>query len=92
MLAWKFLVVTFTPNSVSLFHAGAVCVCVCSVVSDSAVPSTVAHQAPLPMGFSRQEYWSRLPFPPRYLPNPGIQPTSLASAALAGEFFITSAT
>ena len=38
-------------------------------------PWTVAHQAPLSMGFSRQEYWSGLPFPsPGYLPNPGIKP------------------
>ena len=41
------------------------CVCVCesfSVMSDSATPWTVACQAPLSMGFSRQEYWSGLPF------------------------------
>ena len=41
-----------------------VCVCIsCLVVSDSAIPWTVALQAPLSMGFSRQEYWSGLPFP-----------------------------
>ena len=41
-------------------------------------PWTVAHQAPLSMGFSRQEYWSGPPFPPAGdLPNPGIKPTSL---------------
>ena len=40
-------------------------------------PWTVARQAPLPMGFSRQEYWSELPFPsPGDLPNPGIEPKS----------------
>ena len=53
------------------------CVCVCvrrSVVSDSATPWTVAHQAFLSMGFSRQEYWSGLPFlSPGDLPNPGIE-------------------
>ena len=50
-------------------------------------------QAPLSMGFSRQEYWSRLPCPPPGdLPNPGIEPTSLMSPALAGMFFTTSAT
>ena len=38
-----------------------VCMLSCSVVSDSAIPWTVAHQAPLPMGFSRQEYWGGLP-------------------------------
>ena len=43
-------------------------------------PWTVAHQAPLSMGFSRQEYWSELPFPPPGdLPNPGTQPLSLVS-------------
>ena len=42
-------------------------------------PWTVAHQAPLSVGFSRQEYWSRLPFPsPRDLPDPGIKPESPA--------------
>ena len=44
-----------------------------------AVPWTVAHQAPLIMEFSRQKYWSGLPFPtPRDLSNPGIDPTSPA--------------
>ena len=48
---------------------------------------TIAHQAPLSMEFSRQEYWSRLPFPsPGHLPNPEIKPTS---PALAGEFLTT---
>ena len=52
---------------------------------------TVARQAPLSMGFSRQEYWSGLPCPaPGDLPDPGIEPTSLTSPALAGTFFITS--
>ena len=56
----------------------------CSVVSDSATPWTVACQDPLSMGFSRQEYWSGLPFffSPRYSPNPGIKPASPASPAL----------
>ena len=50
-----------------------------SVVSDSAVPWTVAHQAPLSMEFSRQKYSGGLPFPsPGYLPNPGFKPRSLA--------------
>ena len=49
---------------------------------------TVAHQAPLCMGFSRQEYWSGLPFPTSgHLPNPEIRPASLMSPALAGGFF-----
>ena len=55
-----------------------------------ATPWTVALQAPLSMGFSRQEYWSGLPLPPPGdLPNPGIQPTSLKSPTLAGGFFTT---
>ena len=42
-------------------------------------PRTVARQAPLSMGFSRQEYWSGLPFPPPGdLPDPGMEPTSLS--------------
>ena len=56
---------------------------VASVVSSSATPWTVAHQAPLSMGFSRQEYWSGLPYPsPGDLPNPGIEPSSPMSPAL----------
>ena len=60
-------------------------------MSDSfATPCTVACQAPLSMGFSRQEYWSGLPFPfPEDLPGPGIEPMS---PALAGEFFIAETT
>ena len=58
-----------------------------------AIPWTVAHQAPLSTGLSRQEYWRGLPLPtPGDLPNPGIEPTSLTSPALAGRFFTTSAT
>ena len=51
------------------------CMCVSwSVVSDCD-PMDVAHQAPLSVGFSREEYWSGLPFPsPGDLPNPGIEP------------------
>ena len=54
---------------------------------------TVTHQAPLSMGFSRQEYWSGLPCPPPgdFL-DPGVKPTSLVSPTLAGGFFTTSAT
>ena len=51
-----------------------------SVVSDSAMPRTIACQAPLSMKFPRQEYWSGLPFPsPGDLPNLGIKPASLES-------------
>ena len=53
-------------------------------------PWTVAHQAPLSKGFSRQEHWSGLPFPPPGdLPDPGAEPASLTSPALAGGFFST---
>ena len=55
-------------------------------------PWTIACPAPLSMGFSKQEYWSGLPCPPpRGLTDPGIEPVSLTSSALAGGFFITSA-
>ena len=58
-----------------------------------AAPQTVVHQAPLPMEFSRQVYWSGFPFPtPGDLPNPGIEPTSPLSPALAGRFFTHCAT
>ena len=51
-------------------------------------PWTVAHQAPLSMGFPRQKYWSGLPSPPPGdLPDPGIKPASSVSPALAGGFF-----
>ena len=51
-------------------------------------PWTVACQAPLFVGFSRQEYWHGLPFPtPGDFPNPGIKPPSLESPALADRFF-----
>ena len=57
------------------------------------IPWTVVCQAPLSMGFSRQEYWSGLPFlSPGALPNPGIKLASLASPALAGRFFTSPAT
>ena len=56
-------------------------------------PWTVAHQALLSMGFSRQEYWSGLPCPPPgELPDARLELVSLMSPALAGGFFTTSAT
>ena len=76
-----------------------VCVCVCvyahelSCVQPFAGPWTIAHQAPLSVEFSRQEYWSGLPVSaPRNLPNPGVKPMSLMSPAMAGRVFTTSAT
>ena len=59
----------------------------CSVISDSAILWIVASQAPLSMGFPRQEYWSGLLFPtPGNLPTPGMEHTP---PALAGGFFTT---
>ena len=64
-----------------------------SCVQFFAILWSVAHQAPLSMGFSRQEYWRGLSFPsPRDRPDPGIKPASRMSSALAGRFFITSTT
>ena len=81
-----------TLENVSFYRYGlGVCVCVCAPAAQSCLtlfnPWTVAHQAPLSIGFSRQEHWSGLPFPsPGDLPDPGIEPTS---PALAGGFFNT---
>ena len=73
-----------------------VCVCVCVCVWARAqlylfvIPWTIAHQVLLSRGFSREEYWSGLPFPsPEDLPDPGIKPTSLESPALADRYFTT---
>ena len=53
------------------------CLCVCPVMSDSVTPWTITCQAPLSVGFSRQEYWTGLPFPsPGDLLNPGLKPMS----------------
>jgi len=64
------------------------CMLSCSVVSDSLWPHRLAHQALLSMGFSRQEYWNGMPFPPiEDFPDPGIKVASPASSTLAGIFF-----
>ena len=65
------------------------CVLRRSAVSESfETPWTAACQAPLPMEFSRQEYWSGVPFPPpRDFPDPGIELLSLPSPALAGVLY-----
>ena len=74
------------------------CVCVCTLSHFSCVRLfatlwTTACQAPLSLGFSRQEYRNGLPFPPPgHLANPGIKPISLMSTALAGRFFTTRTT
>ena len=81
-------------TSVQHFAGGvAMCVCMCSIVKLCqlfATPWTVALQAPLSMGFSRQEYWGGLPFPPPGdLPSPGIEPVSPAAPILSGRFSTT---
>ena len=64
--------------------------CMLSCVQLYATPWTGAHQTPLSMGFSRQEYGKGLPFPtPEDLHDPGIESKSPASPALAGRFFTT---
>ena len=61
-----------------------------SCVQLFATPWTLAHQFPLSMGFSRQEYWNGLPFPsPGDLPNIELETRSLESPALSGGFFTT---
>ena len=72
-----------------------VCVCVCVCVQSFshvllfATPWTVAWQPPLSRGFSRQEYWSELLFPPPGdLPDPGIEPVSPASPANTGRLIL----
>ena len=76
------------------FHSSRACLLSCfSRVQLFATPWIVACKAPLSMGFSRQRYWSGLPFPPpRHLPDRGIQAVSLVSPALASGFFTTSIT
>ena len=72
----------------SLMSRSPVCSVMCPAVFDPM--ETVAHQVPLSMGLSRQEYWSGLPFPPPGdLPDPEIEPASPVSPALAGRIFTT---
>ena len=86
---WTFLIMWDLLRLTSLFQGYFSWDLVCMLSHFSRIwlfvtPWTGAHQAPLSMGFSRQEYWSRLPFPtPGDLPNPGIEPISLMSPALA---------
>ena len=62
--------------------------CVFSCVQLFLIPWIIVRQAPMSMDFSRQEYWSGLPFStPRDLPDPGVEPASLMSPALKGRFF-----
>ena len=93
MLSLKFKVsdnvrsseVKWQDSAVKLKYFSVCAYSVASVVSDSVTLWTVARQAPLSMGFSRQEYWSGLPCLPR-----GIEPASCMSPALADGFFTTS--
>ena len=62
----------------------------CSAMSNSATLCAIAHQTPLPMGLPRQEYWGGLPFlTPGDLLNPGMEPISPTSPALASRFITT---
>ena len=89
-LQGKILHIFFPKFTVRCFSSVYVFLFSCSVVSDSVMPCTVARQAPLFMELSRQQYWSGLPFPsPGDLSNPGIEPASLVSPALASGFFTT---
>ena len=66
------------------------CVCVFNRIWFFATPWTIAHLVPLSVGSTRQEYWSRFLFPsPGDLPEPGMEPVSFTSPALAGRFFTT---
>ena len=80
----------WTVNAQTIFYEG-MRACVCSVMFDSfATTRTVARQAALSIGFFRQEYWSRLPFPsPGDHSNSEIEPVCPESPALAGKFFTT---
>ena len=80
-----------SPQTLDYLNDKIVCTLVCvqsfSHVHLFVIPWTVAHHAPLSVTFSRQEYWSVLPFPtPRDLPDPEIELASLRSPALADEF------
>ena len=76
--------------SIQIYNTVCVHALLFNCVQFFATPWTVALQAPLVMEFSRQEYWSGLPFPtPQDIPDPGIEPESLASPALTDGFFTT---
>ena len=90
----KHLTCSIRRESVDYWLCVRVPVHACALICDRlfATPRTVAHQAPLSMGFSRQEYWCGLPFfSSGNLPDPGIEPASLMSPALAGRLFSTRA-
>ena len=91
-LMWKLMMILIPsgPSKLSpyFFQRFAVCAQWFSHVRLFATPWTVAHQAPLPMEFSRQEYWRGFPCPPpEDLPNPGIELVLLVSPAVVVRFF-----
>ena len=90
ILDWSSLVFFSGPfEEASQLACAKVHVCMLSHVKLFVTARTAAHQAPLSMGFSRQEYWSELPCPPPGdLPNPGIESASPASSALQADFFL----
>ena len=90
MFTCDWILLLFTWNYHNIVNWLCVLACLsCSVcVQLFATPWPVAHQTPLSMGFSRQEYSSGLPCPPPGdLPDPGIEPLSLMSPSLSGSFF-----
>ena len=83
----------FTHTTILVFTFSVCVLSCCCRVRLFVTLWTVAQQAPLSMGFSRQEYWTGLPCPPPGdLPHPGIEPVSFVSPSLAGRFFTTSIT
>ena len=95
-IEWSFGIWSKLERWKSLVSECLMCACVPSRFSHIqlfAMLWTVTPQAPLSMRFSRQGYWSGVLYPPPGdLPDPGIEPASLMSPALAGRFFTTSAT
>ena len=87
---WRKIVVILWTLQGDFYKENRMCVLACAQLLSCVfvTPWTISHQGPLSMGFSRQDYRSRLPCPtPGDLSNSGIEPASLASPALAGRFF-----
>ena len=87
---------TYKPIDMCMYRCVFTHLCTHGLVMKSCLtlvtPWTIGHQAPLSIGFSRQEYWSGLPFTsPGDLPNTRIEPVSLVSPALVGRFCTTNA-
>ena len=92
-LPLRYFMVKSSENILPSFRKIRYNIKVLSCVRLFANPWTIVRQAPVPMRFFRQEYWSGLSFPiSGDLPDPRIQPTSFTSLALAGRFLITGAT